>query len=123
MRLDLERELKALNISYHQKEAESTDVIINKYESAGVHIDKYQSAGVRINKYRSSDVSINKYDDDHKLSMSDSENLLTPDIMRTGVGGENHEISMSDSHDVPNNLIIKEPMEFNQLPPRRMIVV
>ena len=44
------------------------------------------------------------------MSMNDSENVLTPDIMSTGVGGENHELSMSDSHDVPKDL-----MDFNLL--------
>ena len=68
-----------------------------------MHIEKYKSAGVRMDKYRSADVHINKYDEDH-ISMNDSENVFTPDIVSTGVGGEN-QIRMIDSHDLPKDLM------------------
>ena len=80
-------------------EYESAGVHIDKFKSAGVRIEKYESAGVRMGKYRSADVRINKYNEDH-VSMDDSENVFTPDIVSTGVGGEN-QIRMVDSHDLP----------------------
>ena len=53
---------------------------------------------------------MNKYDEDWS-----ERKLLTPDIISTGVGCENHEISISDSDEVPQNLIIEEPIDEHQL--------
>ena len=94
-------ELRALGISCHLKEDESSDV----------RIDKCKSSDVLMNRYESEDVRMNEYDEDSP----ERNDLLTPVVMSTGVGDENREISISDSDDVPNFLIMEEPTDENQL--------
>ena len=47
----------------------------------------------------SAGVHIYKYDKNH-ISMNDYNNVFTPNIVNTGVGGEN-QIRVIDSHDLP----------------------